>query len=236
MKNIALIALTGLSLASPFARSAPNFSGYQGSISNNTPYVLTCSGMQGGYCANNPMPANGFIQMMPDPGSSQITGTMTLFDPNHPSQEVGTIAMQYSKTRSGWIFKTSLPSQYAQIQTLLPDSLLLSTNNHIPEKRIIRLAHGLSDAKFQQQGPYTFECTQMIGGYCSVNPLSGNKTMSFLPDPGANSIRGHLMVFDPHKNGHYVDNILFSLAKKNNKWTMTLYDLYGKIDLNTIQI
>ena len=79
---ILALALSAVSLTSANASSASSalsLPGYFGSINNNTPFVIECSQVIGGYCANNPMPANGYIQMLPDPGSKQIRGHLMIY-------------------------------------------------------------------------------------------------------------------------------------------------------------
>ncbi|MFT6836115.1 MAG: hypothetical protein ACJA0H_002161, partial [Francisellaceae bacterium] len=53
----------------------------------------------------------------------------------------------------------------------------------------------------QNKNNYVIECSQVIGGYCSRNPLIGNQKTKLLPDPGSNMIRGHIMVYNPDVPG-----------------------------------
>ncbi|WP_119329507.1 hypothetical protein [Cysteiniphilum halobium] len=81
---------------------------------------------------------------------------------------------------------------------------------------------------------YVIECTQMIGGYCSQNPIGLNSQAKLLPDPGSKVIRGHIMVFDPDIAGSYIDNILFKAYQVDGKWQMKNVDvvsLYGAMSI-----
>ena len=76
------------------------------------------------------------------------------------------------------------------------------------------------------------ECTQMIGGYCSNNPVVGQGGTKFLPDPGSNIMRGHVMVFAKDKPGAYVDNIVFVYQYQRGKWTFSkAFDLYKQVTM-----
>lgn len=97
--------------------SAP---GYYGNINNNTGYVIECSQMNGGYCANNPMPGNGYIQMLPDSGSKEITGHIMVFTESKPSMYIDNIIFKYSKTKKdNWYF--SIRSLYNKIEIKIID-------------------------------------------------------------------------------------------------------------------
>ena len=128
-KSIAMVALT-LSLgvtASGFAASALSLPGYFGSINNNTSYVIECSQVIGGYCANNPMPANGYIQMLPDPGSKMIRGHLMVFQKNVPGKYLDNIMFSYSEGSSGnWSFKTKGLYNAVTVTPVMPDTLLLN--------------------------------------------------------------------------------------------------------------
>ncbi|WP_119329506.1 hypothetical protein [Cysteiniphilum halobium] len=112
MKKAAAIAVLSMALMSGsyvFAESAPGSAlsvpGYFGSINNNTTYVVECSQVIGGYCANNPMPANGYLQMLPDPGSHMIKGHIMVFDKNVPGKYVDNVVFTYKEGKNGeWSF------------------------------------------------------------------------------------------------------------------------------------
>lgn len=76
-------------------------SGQTGNLNNDTGYVIECSQVIGGYCANNPMPANGYIQMLPDPGSKDISGHVMVYDSKVPGQYVDNILFDYSEHKDG---------------------------------------------------------------------------------------------------------------------------------------
>ena len=101
--------------------------GYFGSISNDTPYLIEGAQVVGGYCANNPMPANGFIQMLPDPGSTAIQGHLMAFDTSVPGKYVDNLLFSYSEQKDGsWAFDV-VESLYGKIsvQFVEPDKILL---------------------------------------------------------------------------------------------------------------
>lgn len=79
------------------------------------------------------------------------------------------------------------------------------------------------------QSALVVECTQMIGGYCAHNPQVGPGNMLLLPDPGSKLMRGHIMVFNKNKPGHYVDNIVFSYQRAATGWRFKYYDLYRHV-------
>lgn len=79
--------------------------------------------------------------------------------------------------------------------------------------------------------PYTMECTQVIGGYCANNPIGPHAGTKILPDPGSTLVRGHIMVMDQNKAGHYVDNIIFVYHKQGH-WQFThKFDLYQQVQV-----
>ncbi|MDC0535974.1 hypothetical protein OAO18_09225 [Francisellaceae bacterium] len=112
MKKILSIAILSAAMvagSTAFAAAAPGAAlsvpGYFGSINNNTSYVVECSQVLGGYCANNPMPANGYLQMLPDPGSHMIKGHIMVFNKNEPGKYVDNILFTYKETKDGnWAF------------------------------------------------------------------------------------------------------------------------------------
>ena len=129
MKKTLLMTLTALSLGTGFAansNSALNLPGYFGSINNNTNYVIECSKVIGGYCANNPMPANGYIQMLPDPGSRQIKFNLMVFEKNKPGKYLDNVHVVYSMQKDGnWAFKTTSLYKKVGIKMVTPDTVLL---------------------------------------------------------------------------------------------------------------
>ena len=68
MKKCLILIPAMLIMGHAFAAPMPNalsLPGYFGNINNNTNYVIECSQVIGGYCANNPMPSNGFFLITP---------------------------------------------------------------------------------------------------------------------------------------------------------------------------
>lgn len=131
MKNLVLSAalLAASSTAMAAAPSALSLPGYFGSINNNTGYVLECSQVIGGYCANNPMPANGYIQMLPDPGSNMIRAHVMVFDKNVPGSYVDNVLFTYQEQKDGsWKFVSfkSLDGKVS-IKTVLPDTVVFNS-------------------------------------------------------------------------------------------------------------
>ena len=130
------VSLAGLLLTAssalagtPASSSALSLPGYFGSINNNTPYVVECAQMIGGYCANNPMPANGYIQMLPDPGSTEMRGHLMIFSKDQAGKYLDNIVFTYTETPQGWVFKTVSSYQSVSITTVLPDTWLLTATN-----------------------------------------------------------------------------------------------------------
>ena len=68
------------------------------------------------------------------------------------------------------------------------------------------------------------EISGVVGGYSSNNPVTHKAVL--LPDPGSKLIRGHIMLYQKNRPGHYSDNILFIAKKTAGKWQMQEYDLY----------
>jgi hypothetical protein len=128
-RTLVILALTIISgYATAASKSALSLPGYFGSINNNTPYVVECAQMIGGYCANNPMPANGFIQMLPDPGSKIMRGHLMIFSKNEPGKYLDNTVFTYAEAKDGhWDFKLHSDYGYVAINAVLPDTLLLTT-------------------------------------------------------------------------------------------------------------
>ena len=130
MKKIIILSAALISMSSAFAESATSalsLPGYFGNINNNTNYVIECSQVIGGYCANNPMPANGYIQMLPDPGSTQIRGHLMIYDKNVAGKYVDNISFIYSQQKNGqWAFATTSLYNKVNIKMIMPDTLLLN--------------------------------------------------------------------------------------------------------------
>ena len=129
MKKIATSALLLLASSMAFAGndSALSLPGYFGSINNNTDYVVECSQLIGGYCANNPMPTNGYLQMLPDPGSTQIRGHIMAFDKNVPGKYADNLIFSYSEQKDGtWKFQTESLSKIVDIRMVSGDTIVLS--------------------------------------------------------------------------------------------------------------
>ncbi|MFT6836116.1 MAG: hypothetical protein ACJA0H_002162 [Francisellaceae bacterium] len=131
-----LLAVTLLSSTVLYAGpkdSALSVPGYFGSINNNTQYVIECSQVWGGYCANNPMPANGYLQMLPDPGSHMIKGHIMVFAKNEPGKYVDNISFTYKDMgKGGWKFVQSETNNLyksgltVEILKEMPDTILIS--------------------------------------------------------------------------------------------------------------
>jgi len=130
MKNLVILFSSLLAVSGVFAANAPSalsLPGYFGSINNNTHYVIECSQVIGGYCANNPMPANGYIQMLPDPGSKEIRGHFMLYQKNVPGKYLDNVTFVYSEQKNGqWAFKTDDLYNKIVIKTIMPDTLLFN--------------------------------------------------------------------------------------------------------------
>jgi len=130
MKKSLIFTLSLLASSAALAtgnNSALSIPGYFGNINNNTGYVVECSQVVGGYCANNPMPADGYIQMLPDPGSTQIRGHVMVFDKSTPGTYVDNIVFNYSEQKDGsWKFQMESLYHKTTIKALTPDTILLS--------------------------------------------------------------------------------------------------------------
>lgn len=101
--------------------------GYFGSINNNTAYVLECSQVIGGYCANTPMLTNGYIQMLPNPGSQRMRGHLLIYQKNVPSDYLEDITFVYNEQNNGqWQFATTSLYDKVNVKMLMPDTLILS--------------------------------------------------------------------------------------------------------------
>lgn len=116
--------LSGVSLANgTMSLDAP---GYYGNINNGTGDVIECSQVIGGYCANNPMPADGYIQMLPDPGSKEIDGHVMVYDANTPGTYVDNLIFKYSENAAGkWYFTMTSLYKKINIQVVNPNTILL---------------------------------------------------------------------------------------------------------------
>ena len=129
MKKTLSIALATLTFGTAMAaggHSALSLPGYFGSINNNTNYVIECSKVIGGYCANNPMPANGYIQMLPDPGSHMIKFNLMVFEKDKPGKYLDNIPVTYSMQKNGsYAFKTTSLYSKVGIKMITPDTILL---------------------------------------------------------------------------------------------------------------
>lgn len=126
LPTIALAIIASSALAQNAAPSALSLPGYFGSINNNTDYVIECSQVIGGYCANNPMPANGYIQMLPDPGSKQIRGHVMIYQKDKPGAYLDNLTFIYSEQKNGsWSFNIKSLYNKVNINPILPDTLLL---------------------------------------------------------------------------------------------------------------
>jgi hypothetical protein len=120
---LVLAATTGLAAG----KSALSLPGYFGSINNNTGYVIECSQVIGGYCANNPMPANGYIQMLPDPGSNAIQGHVMVFDKSVPGHYTDNIMFAYEKQKNGrWKFRMQSLDKAVNVKMISDDTVLLT--------------------------------------------------------------------------------------------------------------
>lgn len=130
MKKIYSLITPALLLAAHVAladaNSALSLPGYFGNINNNTDYVVECSQVIGGYCANNPMPANGYIQMLLDPGSNQIRGHLMIYQKNVPGKYLDNISFVYKEqSNNQWQFTTQSLYHQVAVKMIMPDTLLL---------------------------------------------------------------------------------------------------------------
>lgn len=130
MKRLTLILSALVMSSSAFAagHKALSLPGYFGSINNNSGYVLECSQVIGGYCANNPMPANGYIQMLPDPGSKEIRAHVMAFDANKPGHYTDNVIFIYKEQKHGsWKFTQMASLQgHIAVKMALPDTAVFS--------------------------------------------------------------------------------------------------------------
>lgn len=135
MKKLLTLASASLIAGSLFAAdasqansaSALSLPGYFGSINNNTGYVLECSQVIGGYCANNPMPANGYIQMLPDPGSKMIRGHLMVYQKDVPGAYLENLTFTYSEQKNGgWQFTTNPLYNKVTVKSIMPDTIVLN--------------------------------------------------------------------------------------------------------------
>ncbi len=130
MKKRLILISSLLMMSQSFAATAPSalsLPGYFGNINNNTHYVIECSQVIGGYCANNPMPANGYIQMLPDPGSNQIRGHLMIYQKDQPGKYLDNIIFVYSEQKDQqWRFATQSLYNNVTIKMIMPDTLLIN--------------------------------------------------------------------------------------------------------------
>ncbi len=129
MKRAFIISILALASGMTFAGtdSALSLPGYFGSINNNTGYVIECSQVIGGYCANNPMPANGYIQMLPDPGSKEIRGHIMAYDKSVPGKYSDNLLFTYSEQKNGfWAFHIKSLDKHISVKLLNGDTVVLS--------------------------------------------------------------------------------------------------------------
>ena len=130
MKKCLILIPAMLIMGHAFAAPMPNalsLPGYFGNINNNTNYVIECSQVIGGYCANNPMPANGYIQMLPDPGSKQIRGHLMIYQKDQPGKYLDNISFVYSEQKDQqWQFAVQSLYNQVTIKMIMPDTLLIN--------------------------------------------------------------------------------------------------------------
>lgn len=121
---IELLATAASLFANNTALSLP---GDFGSINNNTGMVIECSQIIGGYCANNPMPANGYIQLLPDPGSKIIRGHIMVYGKNIPGKYFDNVIFTYSTQKNGlWKFQTNSLYKHVNVKLLSADTIVLN--------------------------------------------------------------------------------------------------------------
>lgn len=122
---IASLLAANASLAFAVQPQALSLPGYFGSINNNTGYVVECPQVIGGYCANNPMPANGYIQMLPDPGSKEILGHIMAYSKYRPGHYTDNLLFTYKEQKKGqWAFHVisldkAIKVQYVEVQSVI---------------------------------------------------------------------------------------------------------------------
>lgn len=129
MEKILITTLLTLNATLAFAgnHSALSLPGYFGSINNNTGYVIECSQVIGGYCANNPMPANGYVQMLPDPGSTEIRGHIMAYSKTAPGHYTDNIVFTYTEQKNGlWKFNLNSLDNAVKIKFVTPDTVVLT--------------------------------------------------------------------------------------------------------------
>lgn len=86
--------------------------------------------MIGGYCANNPMPANGYIQMLPDPGSNIIRGHIMVYQKDVPGAYLDNITFVYTEQTNGlWQFSTTSLYNKVNVKMIMADTIVLTPNN-----------------------------------------------------------------------------------------------------------
>ncbi len=127
--KILVSALLSFALANgAFALGTTSIStpGYYGNINNGTGFVIECSQVLGGYCANNPMPADGYIQMLPDPGSHAINGHVMVYDQANPGTYVDNLIFNYAENKKGkWHFQMQSLYKKISIQIVNSNTILL---------------------------------------------------------------------------------------------------------------
>jgi hypothetical protein len=115
------LILGGSAMAAPTA----NFSlgGYFGSINNNTTrYAMEMTQVMGGYAANNPMPANGYIQMAPDPGAAKMAFHLMVIDKAVPGRYAANYLIHWAKQSNGeWKYDVKVVRTDKNLQLLHDD-------------------------------------------------------------------------------------------------------------------
>lgn len=130
MKKLSLTLASLMMMAGAYAgTSGPGLSGDQGSINNDTGYVIECSQMYGGYCANDIMPTDGYIQMLLDPGSTKITGRIMVFDKSKPGNYIDNISFTYYYNGKKWRFTTHDLYYKIKVTYIQSDEILLTKAN-----------------------------------------------------------------------------------------------------------
>ena len=105
--------------------------------------------------------------------------------------------------------------------------LCFGLNAKIANKNI-QLLQSPSSYVLMNKSKNTIECAQMIGGYCSNNPVKAGQKTRILPDPGSQIVRGHIMVMGPNVTGHYVGNVLLAVQQTKGVWQASLTALYNQ--------
>jgi hypothetical protein len=106
---------------------------------------------------------------------------------------------------------------------------------HVATKNV-QLGKSASEYVLVNNSKNTIECAQMIGGYCSNNPVKAGQHTRILPDPGSQLVRGRIMIMNPKVAGRYFGNILLVAKKQKQAWQLSLTALYNKDNLKNLNV